>query len=89
MGQTRFKGIECDNCGVPSSIGLRLTMSVRTMYTLRPKERHVVDDADFYADFCSRKCMRAFLDKCYFETNWEVLEDERGDGQEEDNRNLR
>jgi endogenous inhibitor of DNA gyrase (YacG/DUF329 family) len=67
MNQPRYRGIECDQCGKPSETGLRLNFSVVRIYTKVTKKRDLLDDASFYADFCSKECMRKFLDKHYFE----------------------
>ncbi len=72
MSQIRYKGIECDQCGRPSDVGLRLEFSARQIYTNKPVGRHPIGDMEFYADFCSKECMRIFLDKHYFESEWEV-----------------
>ena len=82
----RFKGIQCDQCGMPMSQSLHLRMSVETVYTHRPKGLHSVDDVQFYADFCSKECMSKYLKRFYFESKWEVLEDVRRDGPEEERR---
>ena len=75
-----FKGIECDQCGVACGTALRLKFLVQGLYTYRPKGMHPVEDVYFYANFCGKECMRKFLDKYYFESKWEVTEDESGNG---------
>ena len=80
MSHDRFKGIPCDQCGLPCGTVLRLQFSVQELFTHKPKGLHPVDDAYFYASFCNKECMRKFLDKYYFESKWEVLEDVEGDG---------
>jgi hypothetical protein len=72
----RFKGIECDQCGMPMSKSLHLRMSVNEVFTHRPKGQHVNDEVQFYADFCSKECMSKFLDRAYFESKMEVIENE-------------
>jgi hypothetical protein len=75
MSQDRYKGIECDQCGKPSDTGLRLRFMVERIFVKTPKGKHPADDIEFYANFCSKDCMRTFLTKHYFESIWEVVED--------------
>lgn len=66
----RYKGIECDECGKPSESGLRLNFQVYKLYAKGGKKS--MDNVQFFADFCSKECMRTFLVKHYFESIWEI-----------------
>ena len=78
----RYKGIECEMCGRPSNIGLRLEFSVRPIHTRLPKGKHPIYDIDMYGDFCSKECIFSFIKNYYFDSGWEV-EDEFRDEREE------
>lgn len=75
MNQSRYKGIECDQCGKPADSGLRLTFVVTMMYVKTPRKKHPIDDVQFYATFCSKVCMQSFLNRHYFESVWEIEEE--------------
>jgi hypothetical protein len=74
MSQIRYKGIECEQCGRPSNVGLRLRFSVIPRCVTFPKGKHPIYDIDMYGDFCSKECIFSFIKKHYFDTEWEVEE---------------
>jgi hypothetical protein len=78
----RYKGLECDECGRPSESGFRLEFKA---YPMSVKTASMWDSVEFYATFCSKACMRAFILRRYFEDMWEV-NDVRRDGPEEERR---
>lgn len=74
MSQNRYKGIECEQCGRPSNIGLRLEFSVRPIQVTGIKGRHPIYDIDMWGNFCSKECIFGFIRKHYFEMELEVEE---------------
>lgn len=73
MGQNRYKGIECDQCGRCGKVGLRLNFSVEDL-SIHGTERHSIDDVSFFATFCCKDCLKRFLDRQYFDSILELEE---------------
>jgi len=71
----RYKGIECDQCGISSANGLRLRFTVMDIYVNRTSKKQSINAADFFADFCSKECLKKFLDRHYFESIIELEEE--------------
>ena len=76
MSQNRYKGIECDQCGRSTNIGLRLNFSVLDIYTRKPKDKRRIESVEFFADFCSKDCLKVFLNRYYFESVVEIEEED-------------